>query len=127
MTSKKPSKVVIEPYPRVPASSAIRAGDFVFVAGQISYDDNGNVIEGSIEEQTRVALDRIAKVLAKAGCGMEDVVKTTIWLQDPRDFGRFDRVYGEYFQKDPPTRVTVQANLLLDIKIEIEAIAYKPL
>jgi enamine deaminase RidA (YjgF/YER057c/UK114 family) len=65
-------------------------------------------------------------VLAEAGCGLEDVVKTTVWLADPRDFWSFNRVYGEFFPHHPPARSTVRADLMLDCKVEIEALAYKP-
>ena len=55
------------------------------------------------------------------------MVKTTVWLEDARDFGPFNAVYGKHFPKDPPARTTVESRLMLDIKIEVEAVAYKPL
>ncbi|MBM3516498.1 MAG: RidA family protein [Alphaproteobacteria bacterium] len=119
-------KQVIEKSLPVPLSQAIRAGDFVFVSGTVPFDDKGLVVEGSIEEQTRVVLRTIERLLRKAGVSLEDVVKTTCWLEDPRDFGRFNRVYEEFFPKDPPTRSTVRADLMIDVKVEIEALAYAP-
>ena len=110
----------------LPFAKGYRAGDFVFVSGQVAHDDSGKLIAGGIEAQTRQVLRNIEAVLAEAGCTLGDVVKTTIWLDDVRDFGPFNRVYAEFFLADPPARSTVRADLMLDAKIEIEAIAYKP-
>ena len=65
--------------------------------------------------------------LALAGADMSDVVKTTVWLEDARDFAAFNKVYATYFPSNPPARTTAEGRLMVDIKIEIEAIAYKPL
>jgi 2-iminobutanoate/2-iminopropanoate deaminase len=111
---------------RMPLSKAVRAGDFIFVAGQIAFESSGRVADGPIETQTRLVLDSIKATLAEAGLSMADIVKTTVWLSDPRDFGRFNAVYAEYFPTDPPARSAVRADLLLDVKIEIEAVAYAP-
>ena len=111
----------------LPFSKAYRAGDFVFVSGQTAMGPKGELIQGGIVEQTRQVLENIKGVLAEAGCEMSDVVKTTVWLDDSRDFWSFNRVYSEYFPTDAPARSTVRAELVIDAKIEIEAIAYKPL
>jgi reactive intermediate/imine deaminase len=111
----------------MPLSKAVRAGDLIFVAGQIAFDADGKVGEGPIEVQTRMVLEAIKATLAEAGAGLADVVKTTVWLTDPRDFGRFNAVYAEYFPNDPPARSTLRADLLLDVKVEIEAVAYAPI
>jgi len=124
--SKTKPKTVVGGPQAVPLSLAVRAGDFVFTSGQVAFDDHGKVVEGGIEIQARVVLRRIEAILATAGCTMADVVKTTVWLADPRDFGRFNAVYAEFFPKDPPARSTVRADLMIDVKIEIEAIAYRP-
>ena len=126
MKGKTSSKTVIGGVQSVPLSLGIRAGDFVFTSGQVAFDDQGKVVEGGIEAQTRVVLRRIETILAAAGCGLADVVKTTVWLADARDFGRFNAVYAEFFPKDPPARSTVRADLMIDVKIEIEAVAYRP-
>ena len=110
----------------VPLSPAVRAGDTVYIAGQVPMGADGKIVEGNIEAQTMQALDNIKAALALAGASMEDVVKTTIWLEDARDFGRMNAVYATYFPKDPPARTTVESRLMIDIKIEIEAIAYAP-
>ncbi|ENT03276.1 RidA family protein [Brucella sp. 63/311] len=110
----------------VPLSPAVRAGDMVYVSGQVPVGPNGQIVEGGIEAQTRQVLENIKATLALAGAAMEDVVKTTVWLEDARDFGRMNAVYGTYFPKEPPARTTVESRLMIDIKIEIEAVAYAP-
>jgi reactive intermediate/imine deaminase len=111
---------------RMPLSKAVRAGDTVYVSGQTAIDEFGAVLQGGIEAQTRRVLEGIRTVLEQAGCTMADIVKTTVWLQDPRDFWSFNKAYGEFFSENPPARSVVQSELMLDCKVEIEAIAYKP-
>ncbi|MBR7652255.1 RidA family protein [Brucella oryzae] len=110
----------------VPLSPAVRAGDTVYISGQVPVGPNGQIVEGGIEAQTKQVLENIKVALALAGATMEDVVKTTVWLEDARDFGRMNAVYGTYFPKEPPARTTVESRLMIDIKIEVEAIAYAP-
>ena len=110
-----------------PFARAVRAGDFVFVSGQLPVGPDGIMVHGPIEVQTRVVLENIKKTLADAGCAMSDVVKTTVWLEEERDFTGYNKVYAEFFPKEPPARATVRSDLMLDAKIEIEALAYKPL
>ncbi len=105
---------------------AVRAGDTVYISGQVPVGPNGQIVEGGIEAQTKQVLENVKAALALAGATMEDVVKTTIWLEDARDFGRMNAVYGTYFPKEPPARTTVESRLMIDIKIEVEAIAYAP-
>ena len=109
----------------VPLSPAVRAGDFVYVSGQVPVRD-GSVVDGGIEPQTRQVLDNVKAALALAGATMEDVVKTTVWIEDARDFGGMNKVYATYFPKGPPARTTVESRLMIDIKVEIEAVAYAP-
>lgn len=110
----------------VPLSPAVRAGDTIYVSGQVPVGADGKIIDGNIEAQTKQVLDNIKAVLALAGATLDDVVKTTVWLEDARDFGRMNAVYATYFPKEPPARTTVESRLMIDIKIEIEAIAYAP-
>ena len=110
----------------LPRSVATRAGGFVFVGGQVARDEDGGIITGGIEPQTRQTLKNIAHVLALAGCTLDDVVKTTVWLEDARDFEEFNRAYTEFFPDNKPTRSTLRAKNVVGTKIEIEAIAYKP-
>ena len=107
-------------------SGAVRAGDMVYLTGQVPIVDGQPMTTGTIEEQTRVVLDAITETLALAGCTREDVVKAMVWLREKADFPGFNAVYGEYFPKDPPARSAVLSNLLIDARVEVEVIAYKP-
>ncbi len=111
----------------VPLSPAVRAGDFVHVSGQVPVDADGRVVAGGIVEQTEQVMRNLEAALALAGCRLADVVKTQVFLEDARDFAAFNQVYAKFFPTDPPARTTVEARLMIDIKVEIEAIAYKPL
>jgi reactive intermediate/imine deaminase len=110
----------------LPRSLVTRAGGFVFVSGQVARDENGEVIAGEIDAQTRQTMKNVANALALAGCTLEHVVKTMVWLDDARDFDAFNRIYTEFFPGNRPARSTIQANNMVDTKIEIEVIAYKP-
>ena len=110
----------------VPLSPAVRAGDLVYVSGQVPTGKDGKVVPGGIEEQTKQVLENVKAALALAGCGMADVVKCLVILTDASEFGAFNKVYASYFPQDPPARTTLEAKLMIDIKVEIEAIAYKP-
>jgi reactive intermediate/imine deaminase len=112
----------------MPLSPAVRAGDFVFVSGQVPVNSLGEVVSGNVETQTRAVMAKVEKVLADAGCTLADVVKTTIYLADARDFVGFNGVYSSYFEAGKrPARTTIQSLLMLDIKVEIDAVAYRPL
>jgi reactive intermediate/imine deaminase len=112
---------------KLPFSRAMRAGDLVFVSGQMATDGSGRIIKGGIEAQTRQVFENIEAILAEAGCTLADVVKCTCWIDDARDFGRFNATYAEFFPSEPPARSTTVCQLVLDGKLEVEAIAYKPL
>ena len=107
-------------------SRAIRAGDFVYLTGQIPMKDGAPMTEGTVEEQTRAILDDIKATLALAGCELADVVKAMVWLRDRADFPGFNAVYGEYFPVEPPTRSAVVSDLLVDVRVEVEVVAYRP-
>ncbi len=110
-----------------PLSPAVRAGDFVFVSGTVPTDDQGQVVPGGIEAQTRAVFKRLEEALALGGCTLADVAKVNVWLDDPRDFGSFNRVYMECFGDHRPARSTVESRLMIDAKVEIDVTAYKPL
>ena len=110
-----------------PLSPAVRAGDFVFVSGSVPTDDQGQVVPGGIEAQTRQVFKRLTEALALAGCTLQDVAKVNVWLDDARDFGSFNRVYMECFGDHRPARSTVESRLMIDAKVEIDVTAYKPL
>lgn len=88
--------------------------------------DDGIIVSGDIEAQTRQVIANIEAILKLAGADLNDVVKTTAWLDDARDFTRFNAVYGSFFPSQPPARTTLESRLMIDIKVEIEAIAYRP-
>ena len=108
-------------------SRAIRAGDFVYLTGQIPMRDGVPMTDGTIEDQTRAVLDDITATLAEAGCSRDDVIKAMVWLCDRADFPGFNAVYGEYFPVEPPTRSSIVSDLLVDAKVEVEVVAYRPL
>lgn len=110
----------------VPLSPAVRAGDFILVSGQVPAAD-GAVVPGGIEAQTRQALDNVAAALALAGAALSDVVKTAVVLTDAQDFEAFNAAYASYSPINPPARTAAEAKLMIDITVEIEAVAYRPL
>ena len=108
-----------------PYSQAVRAGNMVFASGQIPLDPaTKEFVAGGIAEQTEQVLKNLTAVFAAAGVGMDQIVKTTVFLADMNDFTAMNDVYGKYFSDNPPARATVQAaRLPRDAKVEIEAIA----
>ena len=107
-------------------SRAIRAGDFIFLTGQIPFKNGEVMTTGTIEEQTIAVLDEIKKTLSIAKCDLEDVVKAMVWLTKKEYFPGFNSVFSKYFPKDPPASSAVVNELLVDVKVEVEVIAYKP-
>src|SRR5262245_37433211 len=108
-----------------PYSPAVRAGQLLFVSGQVALDPaTGNLVPGGIADQTRRALDNIGELLLAAGRSFGDVVRTTVYLADMNDFAEMNGVYGEYFAEPYPARATVQvARLPKDARVEIDVIA----
>mgnify|MGYP005839465069 CR=1 FL=1 len=112
------------PSPVGPYSQAIRAGNLVFVAGQIPLDPATGVVPEGITGQTRLVLHNLTAVLEAAGAALADVVKTTVYMTDLGEFAAMNEVYGEFFHERPPARATVQvARLPKDARVEIDAIA----
>ena len=107
-------------------SRAVRAGDFVFLTGQVPMQDGQVMTNGNIEEQTRACLDSIHDTLIEAGCSLQDIVKSMVWLRSRDDFPGFDSVYAEYFPEGPPARSALVSDFLVDIRVEIECVAYHP-
>jgi reactive intermediate/imine deaminase len=112
--------------PNLPFHPAVRAGDYIFISGQVAKDEGGNMCAGNIEEQTRWTIECLRRILAEDGADLGDVVKVTVYLEDVRDFGRYNRVFAEYFPDGRIARTTVEARAVIDTKIEMDAIAYKP-
>jgi enamine deaminase RidA (YjgF/YER057c/UK114 family) len=112
--------------PNLPFHPGVRAGDYIFVSGQVAKDEKGNMCVGNIEEETRWTLESIRRILALEGADLSDVVKITVYLEDARDFGRYNGVFKEYFAEGRIARTTVEARAVISCKIEMDAIAYKP-
>lgn len=112
---------------RLSLSQAIRAGDFVFLTGQVPLQEGVPMTSGTIEQQSVVVLEQIGDLLAAAGCDLQDVVKTMVWLRRRADFPGFNSVYGRYFPDQPPTRSAIVSDLLVDVRLEVEVIAYHPI
>ncbi len=108
-----------------PYSQAVISNNFVFLSGQIALNPEGELIEGSIEDQTHRIMENIGNILQKAGSDMSKVVKTTIFLKDIQDFAKVNEVYGSYFNEGfKPARSTVEVSALpKNVKVEIDLIA----
>ena len=107
-----------------PYSPALRAGQFLFLSGQIPLNAAGVVVDGGIREQTIQVLENMRGLLAAAGTGFSSVVKTTIYLADMADFAAVNEIYATCFTAPYPARATVQvARLPRDVRVEIDAIA----
>jgi enamine deaminase RidA (YjgF/YER057c/UK114 family) len=138
----KPGKIAYGDGAPFPISMAVRAGDFVFTSAlgdhgfnpdDVVFDGHGLVISDgsnmpprSVEEETRGVLRSIQEALEPAGCTLEDVVDSSVWLSDPRDFKAMNSVYREFFKRDCPTRSVFRIDFMFDCKVEIKVIAYKP-
>lgn len=107
-----------------PYSQAIKIGEKIYCSGQIPLRADGSIMEGSIGEQTEQVLINLRSVLEAADAGLDNVVKTTIYLTDLGDFETVNKIYSQYFKVDPPARATVEvAALPKGAKVEIEAVA----
>jgi len=126
MTGNGAKTAIGKKNPNLPFHPGVRAGDYIFVSGQVAKDDKGNMCDGPIEEQTRWTIESIRRVLQAGGADLEDVVKITVYLEDTRNFGRYNRVFAEYFPDGMIARTTVEARAVIDTKIEMDAIAYRP-
>ncbi len=108
-----------------PYSHGVKAGGFLFLSGQIALDPKTMaVVEGDAVAQTEQVMKNMKEALASQGLDFSDVVKTTVFIKDMREFGRINEVYGRFFAKDAPARSCVEvARLPKDVLVEIEAIA----
>ncbi len=109
-----------------PYSQGLRAGDFLFLSGQIPLDPaTGQIVAGGIVEQTHQVLKNLGAVLTAGGASYGQVTKTTVYLQDMADFAAMNEVYGTYFSQPAPARATIQAAALpRGVKVEIDVVAY---
>ncbi|RKD27957.1 endoribonuclease L-PSP [Caminicella sporogenes DSM 14501] len=108
-----------------PYSQAIKAGNLLFVSGQIPINPaTGELVKGSIEDETRQCLENAKAILEEAGSSLNKVVKATVFIKDMNQFGRINEVYGQYFAEHKPARACIEvARLPKDVNVEIEMIA----
>ncbi|MCD4708157.1 MAG: Rid family detoxifying hydrolase [Candidatus Sabulitectum sp.] len=107
-----------------PYSQAVLTGSLVFISGQLGMDLKTGKLSETVEEQTRLALESIEKIIAEAGGCLDDIVKTTVLLADMSDFAAMNRAYSEFFKQPYPARAAFQvAKLPLNARVEIEAVA----
>ncbi|MCT4585033.1 MAG: RidA family protein [Peptostreptococcaceae bacterium] len=109
-----------------PYSQAIKAGDMLFVSGQIPFiPETMELVSEDVQEQTRQSLENVKAILEAAGASFNDVVKAGVFIKDMNDFGKINEIYAEYFTDNKPARACVEvARLPKDVKVEIEVIAY---
>ena len=114
------------PAPRGPYTPAVRAGDFLFLSGQVAIDSVTNeFVAGSTAQQTRATLQNVQRLLEGCGARLEDVVKCSVFLLDAADFQEMNAVYAEFFPVAKPARTTVTATLMdARLRVEIECLAY---
>jgi 2-iminobutanoate/2-iminopropanoate deaminase len=115
------------PRPTAPYSPVVRSGDHVFVAGQVGFDEAGDLVAGGVEAQTARALANLDACLGAAGCTLTDVVRVGAFLVDLDDFAAFNDAYRRAFNEPYPARTTVQVGLPAGIRVEIDAIAHIPI
>ncbi|NMU16001.1 RidA family protein [Clostridioides difficile] len=108
-----------------PYSQAIKAGNLLFVSGQVPLvPETMEVVEGDVQAQTAQSLKNLKAILAESGADFSNVVKTTVFIKDMNEFGAINEVYDEYFGENKPARACVEvARLPKDVKVEIEVIA----
>lgn len=111
---------------KLPFSRAVEAGGFLYVSGQVAMDKTGEIVAGGIVPQTEQTIANILAILEEAGYDLSHVVKVNVWLDDPRDFWSFNRVFERHFGAAPPARSTVASAIMVDAKIEMDVVAYRP-
>ncbi|OGO93734.1 MAG: reactive intermediate/imine deaminase [Coxiella sp. RIFCSPHIGHO2_12_FULL_44_14] len=110
----------------LPFAKATQAGGFLFISGQVAMDESGEIVPGGIIPQARKTIENLIKILEECHYTLADVVKVNVWLDDPRDFWTFNKIYAEYFSDHPPARSTVCSSMMVDAKIEMDLVAYQP-
>ena len=123
-----PEKIVTEKAPAAigPYSQGITSGQLVFTSGQIPVDPKTGKVPPLVQQQTEQAIENLAAVLEAAGCGLENIVKTTVFIRDMSDFGVINEVYEKYFREPYPARSCVEVSRLpRNVMLEIEAVAVR--
>jgi len=109
----------------LPFARAVEADGWLYVSGQVAME-KGEIVGGGIVAESRKAIENMIAILKEAEYDVKDLVRVGVWLDDPRDFWTFNGVYAEYFGANPPARACVQSRMMVDCKVEIDCIAYKP-
>ena len=109
----------------LPFARAVEADGWLYVSGQVPMV-NGELVSGNITAQSQQAIRNLLSILGEAGYGPEHVVRCGVWLEDPRDFASFNAVFKEHFGSHPPARACVVSSMVVDCKVEIDCVAYKP-
>jgi len=126
MTTKQLINTEKAPKPVGPYSQAVKTGKFLFVSGQVAIDPKrGKIIDGTVKEQTIQIMENIKAILQAASYALDDVVISNVYLSSMEQFSEFNNVYGKYFEKVFPARVTIGAELIPKALVEISIIAYK--
>src|SRR5581483_8304662 len=115
------------PTPRGPYSPAVRAGDFIFVAGRVAVDPATDQLStGDIQHETRLVLGNIKRILEGAGSSLADVVRVGVYLVDGSEFAKMNEIYSEFFGEHKPARTTIVCGFAANIRIEADCVAYSP-
>ncbi len=114
------------PISHLPFSPAVKVGDFIFISGQASVDDTGQIIVGSFEEECRRSFDNLGRILKGAGLDFNDLVQVRNYVASQDDLALFNKIYKEYFNTPYPARTTLIGCLGSLLKFEVDAIAYHP-
>jgi 2-iminobutanoate/2-iminopropanoate deaminase len=115
------------PSPRGPYSPVVRAGDFIFLSGQVPVDPaTDKMSTGDIKHETRLALNNMKRLLEGVGASVADVVKVGVFLAEADEFAQMNEVYVEFFGESKPARTTVVCKFMSDIRIEVDCVAYSP-
>ncbi|HCX86877.1 MAG TPA: hypothetical protein DG761_02515 [Gammaproteobacteria bacterium] len=125
-TTLRPKSLDFQPRPTYPYSPGTRGGGMIFTAGQVAWDETGEVTGiGDVAAQTRQTLKNVVAVLCEGGASVDDVIKCTVYLADIRDFKAMNAEFAKLFPTDPPARTTIQAKLAEPtMLVEIEAVAW---
>lgn len=108
----------------LPFARAVETDGWLYVSGQVPMV-NGELVAGNITVQAHQAIQNLLAILKEAGYETDHVVRCGVWLDDPRDFQAFNKVFREYFGKNPPARACVVSSMVVDCKVEIDCVAYK--
>ena len=117
------------PEPKGPYSQAVIHNGLLYISGQVPVDPaSGELLRGTIEEESEMVLNNIKIIVEEAGAGLKDVIRVTCYLADMADFGRFNNIYKTFFEQEPPARTALQAGRLpLDVQVEVDAVVALPL